>query len=192
MKHQLLLVVAVVPKVSFSLASANPFDVEDAKAGLRGVLGNENPTSSEDQGWADTISQLLSGLGNNNGSNLRAGETPSDDTRIIGGTQAGQNEYPFAVSLQDHIGHFCGGSLIARDVVLSAAHCQGGPYDCVMGRHNLQGSQGQEIAMSRELPHPNYNDRTTDNDFMLIFLKSPATLNNDVKLVKPNKSIYCR
>ena len=42
--------------------------------------------------------------------------------RIIGGTEAGTGEFPYAVSLQDSDGdHFCGGSLIARDVVLSAA-----------------------------------------------------------------------
>ena len=43
------------------------------------------------------------------------------DPRIIGGTSAGSNEYPFSVSMQDNIGHFCGGSLIAPNLVLTAA-----------------------------------------------------------------------
>ena len=44
--------------------------------------------------------------------------------RIIGGIQAMRGRYPYAVSLQNpQTGHFCGGSLIAKDVVLSAAHC---------------------------------------------------------------------
>ena len=35
-----------------------------------------------------------------------------------------RGRYPYAVSLQNpQTGHFCGGSLIAKDVVLSAAHC---------------------------------------------------------------------
>ena len=45
--------------------------------------------------------------------------------RIIGGTEAKERRYSYTVSLQDKYGHFCGGSLIAKDVVLTAAHCQG-------------------------------------------------------------------
>ena len=45
--------------------------------------------------------------------------------RIIGGIQAIRGRYSYAVSLQNpQTGHFCGGSLIAKDVVLSAAHCK--------------------------------------------------------------------
>ena len=43
------------------------------------------------------------------------------DTRIIGGSQASDGEFPYSVSMQDHIGHFCGGSLIAPNIVLTAA-----------------------------------------------------------------------
>merc|ERR1712205_30470 len=67
------------------------------------------------------------------------------DERIIGGSQATPNANKFVVSLQDKSGHFCGGSLITRNAVLSAAHCKGTPYDVVLGRHNLNSNQGQEI-----------------------------------------------
>ena len=43
------------------------------------------------------------------------------DPRIIGGSNAGQFEFPFSVSMQDNIGHFCGGSLITPNMVLTAA-----------------------------------------------------------------------
>ena len=43
------------------------------------------------------------------------------DPRIIGGTNAGSSEFPFSVSMQDNIGHFCGGSLITPNMVLTAA-----------------------------------------------------------------------
>ena len=42
-------------------------------------------------------------------------------TRIIGGGLSDEGEYPYAVSLNGGGRHFCGGSLIAPDVVLSAA-----------------------------------------------------------------------
>merc|ERR1719291_735002 len=105
--------------------------------------------------------------------------------RIINGKEAQEGQYPFTVSLQDGIGHFCGGSLIARDVVLSAAHCQGGRFDVVIGRHDLNvESEGQKIEVDREVPHPEYVKSMTDNDYMLIYLKEPADEAYDV--ISPN------
>ena len=82
------------------------------------------------------------------------------------------------------MGHFCGGSLIAKDVVLSAAHCAGGRYKVVIGRHDLDNFSGDEIQMEYEIPHPNYNSRTTNNDYNLVFLQRPTTAN--VNLVNIN------
>jgi len=96
----------------------------------------------------------------------------SDNNRIIGGSEATEGRYSYSVSLQDDYGHFCGGSLIAPDVVLSAAHCAGREYKAVIGRHDLRTKNGEEVEVELELMHPDYDDDTTDNDFMLVFLKS--------------------
>jgi trypsin len=105
------------------------------------------------------------------------------DTRIINGAEANEGRYSYAVSLSDDIGHFCGGSLIAKDVVLSAAHCAGGGYHVVVGRHDLRDeSDGEEITVDKELVHPDYDTDSTDNDFMLVFLDSSITEN--VNLVR--------
>ena len=40
----------------------------------------------------------------------------NEDTRVIGGTNAEDGRYNYAVSLQDSYGHYCGGSLIAPNV----------------------------------------------------------------------------
>ena len=48
------------------------------------------------------------------------------DPRIIGGTPTDGQEYPFFVQADtDESGFYCGASLIAPDVVLTAAHCAG-------------------------------------------------------------------
>jgi secreted trypsin-like serine protease len=53
---------------------------------------------------------------------LLRGSQGDAQTRIIGGDEANAGEYPYAVQLWNSTrGHFCGGSMIGRDVVLSAA-----------------------------------------------------------------------
>jgi len=122
-----------------------------------------------------------------NTNNQPSNEQRELDTRIIGGDEVIEDSYGYSVSLVDRIGHFCGGSLIAKDVVLTAAHCRGGTYDVVIGRHDVDDNDGQEIPMKSDLPHPNYNPSITDNDFMLVFLDSPVSINN-YDIVKLNKN----
>lgn len=118
-----------------------------------------------------------------------------DNQRIIGGTEADEGRYSYAVSLQDDYGHFCGGALITPNVVLSAAHCASncgsscdGEYKVVINRHDLRTDDGEEIEIDVELVHPDYNEDTTDNDFMLLFLKNNVT-SPDVELVHVSSDI---
>jgi secreted trypsin-like serine protease len=56
----------------------------------------------------------------------RTRETETNDiNRIINGVEADEDRYSYMVSLQDGGDHFCGASLIAKDIALSAAHCAG-------------------------------------------------------------------
>mmetsp|Transcript_7700 Transcript_7700/g.15981 ORF Transcript_7700/g.15981 Transcript_7700/m.15981 type:complete len:656 (-) Transcript_7700:106-2073(-) len=97
--------------------------------------------------------------------------------RIIGGSEAPSTRYPYAVSLQDRLGHFCGGSLIAPDLVLTAAHCAGGSYDIVVGREDLNDmSVGEKIGTLKEIKHPQYDDATTEFDFNLVVLEKEVDL----------------
>jgi trypsin len=106
--------------------------------------------------------------------------------RIIGGNETRNGRYSYAVSLQDGEGHFCGGSLIAEDIVLTAAHCQGGSYNAVINRHDLENNNGDTIRVREEIPHPQYNNKTTNNDYMLLVLNRPTRAN--VELVKLNSN----
>ena len=50
--------------------------------------------------------------------------TAATSNKIVNGEEADAFQTPWMVSLQDDTGfHFCGGSLIQPDVVLTAAHC---------------------------------------------------------------------
>jgi trypsin len=105
--------------------------------------------------------------------NRRLQEQSQTDTRIIGGSEAVEDRYSYAAYLGG-----CGGSLIARDVVLTAAHC-GSPTSAVLGRHNVNDSDGEVIPVRKELPHPEYNGAiSNENDFKLIFLEGTPTTDN--------------
>jgi len=104
--------------------------------------------------------------------------------RIINGTTAEDDRYNYFVSLQYYWEHWCGGSLIAADVVLTAAHC-GDLTSAVIKRHDLGDIRdGIAIPVEDSLPHPNYDSFTVDNDFMLLFLRDPAP--QDAAFVKLN------
>ncbi|PSN32218.1 Chymotrypsin-2 [Blattella germanica] len=53
---------------------------------------------------------------------------PLWSSRVVGGSNAQTGEFPFQVSLRSASSnsHFCGGSIISSDYVLTAAHCVDG------------------------------------------------------------------
>jgi len=123
--------------------------------------------------------------------------TPSlrQHTRIINGTTAEADRYNYFVSFQSisfqNKTALCGGSLVAADVVLTAAHCEIPDLRdswAVIKRHDLNDiSEGTVILVEGSpLPHPNYDFDSTkyDNDFMLLFLRDPAP--QDAAFVKLN------
>lgn len=48
---------------------------------------------------------------------------PSIDGRVVGGVDASQAQFPHQISLRYRSSHNCGGSIVARSWVLTAAHC---------------------------------------------------------------------
>lgn len=95
---------------------------------------------------------------------------------IVGGTEAPMYKYGFNAGMRSSASgnSFCGGALIAPDVVLTAAHCLNIPWVSA-GTHYRSGtSDGQQRSVARTVRHPNYNSRTLDYDFALLFLSSSA------------------
>ncbi|CAH2322608.1 LOC397853 [Pelobates cultripes] len=108
----------------------------------------------------------------------------NDDDKIVGGYTCKKNSVPYQASLNSGY-HFCGGSLISNQWVVSAAHCYKSSIQVRLGEHNIAVSEGTEqfINSAKVIKHASYNSRTLDNDIMLIKLSSSATLNSYVKAV---------
>jgi len=94
--------------------------------------------------------------------------------QIVGGVKAASNEFPYIASLQDKEGHFCGGSLIRKHWVLTAAHCATPDSTIdrvILGMYDRRDMRHVETNRVKKIfVHPGYSDKTTDWDFALLKL----------------------
>ena len=111
---------------------------------------------------------------------------------IVGGTSVPNGKYPFMAALLDKRRpgeafdeQFCGGTLIDKDSVLTAAHCLVNPkpdkLQVVVGRTALDQNRGQLRSVSRRFVHPRYNGNGYGYDAAILKLSRP------VKGIKPIK-----
>ncbi|KAM6474417.1 transmembrane protease serine 12-like isoform 1-T1 [Liasis olivaceus] len=103
-------------------------------------------------------------------------------TRIVGGHDATVGAWPWQISLQVYtIGlgyvHVCGGSLINKNTVLTAAHCVKPSEDpaiwrVVIGLHHLNEDNSHTIKRRIKAIkiHPDYISETYENDIAVLIL----------------------
>ncbi|XP_070400029.1 granzyme B-like [Nothobranchius furzeri] len=111
--------------------------------------------------------------------------TGATESGIVGGRVAMPHSRPYMASLHYQGQHPCGGILIRKDFVLTAAHCK---YQdnmvVVLGAHNISDKEKmqQRIEVAKYYKYPDYTGGF-DYDIMLLKLKTKATLNKYVKTI---------
>ncbi|KAI7802990.1 hypothetical protein IRJ41_001291 [Triplophysa rosa] len=111
------------------------------------------------------------------------------NTKIVGGDDVTAGSWPWQVSIQrlSTRSHFCGGSIINKDWVLSAAHCfQSNPASNIivsLGRQTLSSMNSNEISRTihQVISHPNYNSKIQNNDIALLKLSSSVPFTNYIR-----------
>jgi trypsin len=103
---------------------------------------------------------------------------------VVGGQEADPQAHPYMVAVVDSAepdpfrGHICGGSVIATQWIMTAAHCYpgltAGDLDVIVGIHDLAGSGGQRLDVAEIVVHPDYSGRRA-NDIALLRVETPMT-----------------
>ena len=94
----------------------------------------------------------------------------SNKILVVGGVEVEAHSEPHILSIQKTGSHFCGGSLLAPNHGLSAAHCNiYTGVNAVAGAHNLKNVEdAQQNNPVTFLSHPLYNANTFRNDIALL------------------------
>ncbi|MBO1335781.1 trypsin-like serine protease [Streptomyces sp. VRA16 Mangrove soil] len=122
---------------------------------------------------------------------LSAAGSVAADSGVIGGHQVRAADSPWAVALSSRdrfggtrAGQFCGGVVVGRSTVLTAAHClsedvlgvaggEVGDLKVIAGRSDLQADDGAEIPVRRTWVNPEYDSYTNSGDVAVLTLATP-------------------
>lgn len=86
-----------------------------------------------------------------------------DDTRIVGGEDAKPGQFPYQVSLYSKNRFNCGGSILSKNWVVTAAHCTFGKEaaDLVVFAGSINQTGGDMYAVDRIVQHKKYPSDTS-------------------------------
>lgn len=104
------------------------------------------------------------------------------DIQVVGGKESTPYSRPYQVALLMNGRQGCGGTLISKDWVLTAAHCldnaSTSSLTVKVGAHRMSGNDGQTIRVSQIISHEYWNGANgirSGYDIGLLKLASPAS-----------------
>ena len=143
---------------------------------------------------------------------LSAGAPPAaarSATAIVGGRQVSAGDHPWVVALasrkrfgNERSGQFCGGTLVAPDKVITAAHCFGEellegrshPSDLavITGRTDLRSTEGEEIPVRKVWVNPGYDGQAKGGDVAVATLDRALPEGKTIPMAGPGDTALYR
>ncbi|KAF7203189.1 transmembrane protease serine 12-like [Nothobranchius furzeri] len=114
----------------------------------------------------------------------------ANGSEIINGKKVPDNQMLYMASVQSGNTHVCGGFLISKDFVVTAAHCsKPNPTSVVLGTHNLKKVDSKTMRYDvTQCKLVDFHNIVSGKDIMLLKLKKKAKLGKKVQLVKLPKT----
>uniref|UniRef100_A0A1A9VC83 Peptidase S1 domain-containing protein n=1 Tax=Glossina austeni TaxID=7395 RepID=A0A1A9VC83_GLOAU len=112
--------------------------------------------------------------------------------RIVNGRPARPGQFPYIISLRYDNWHVCGGSIISRNYIVTAAHCTAHiidgdrfeipslPFSIRAGSIHLE-EGGVVVTVAETIPHPGYNNITLD--IALLRLAQPLNFTEHINSI---------
>lgn len=173
-----------LPRTSASSPIESPFAAQQQHSTLT-ARHNLRHLSSTNLAKRSYLPETHFGFGNNN--TVSSTSVNEIQSQIIGGVAVDSpNAFPFFVSVGSGATVLCGGSLVAPDVFLTAAHCTGAyPVggNALIGAWELMtqiAGHSYQVEITQVLPYPTFVQY--HNDIMLVKFSPPVTSLPTVKL----------
>ncbi|MFG2652351.1 serine protease [Streptomyces sp. NPDC048436] len=130
------------------------------------------------------------------------------DSVVIGGSPVRVADSPWVVALSSRdrfggtrSGQFCGGVVVGRSTVLTAAHClseevlgvrlrEMSDLKVIAGRDDLGTSEGREIPVREASVNPKYDSSTNAGDVAVLSLASPLPENYAIPMAAAGDRAY--
>ncbi|NXI74450.1 TMPS5 protease, partial [Anseranas semipalmata] len=110
--------------------------------------------------------------------------------RVVGGEDVAPGRWPWQVSVHHGSRHRCGGSVLARRWIVTAAHCvhshrrlQASGWLVVAGVTRGSVEQEAGVPVEKIIYHPLYNDSSLDYDIALMKLQVPLNFSDAIRAV---------
>ncbi|KFV02561.1 Granzyme A, partial [Tauraco erythrolophus] len=102
---------------------------------------------------------------------------------IIGGTEVAPHSRPFMALIIGPDEQLCGGALIKKNWVLTAAHCDVKRGKVILGAHSRKAKEREQqvFEIVKQIPYQCYSSNSKENDIMLLQLNKSARLTKAVK-----------
>jgi len=112
---------------------------------------------------------------------------PFREGRIIGGSEVKIEDFPYQISLQLSGSHRCGGSVVAPNVILTAAHCVRGINArdlTIRVGSSSKTSGGLVVKVKKYIDHELYNPSTIDFDIAILVLEENLQYSDKIQPIE--------